>query len=394
MDKRELSIKEFESLNLFNNRNMERIVGSLVNRSSNAVMVSMFEDSAILFDHEDGQFYIADYKFDPKKLTLKLEGFEPVELKREANDFRDKVYEFFDDEESDTTELVEAYKDDVIAQEKYIDQLIHDSMKLKDFSEVINYSQIREALEDEEVMTEDFFKAYKKRLDTHPLNEIKLFDWENPVIVSLCETEKKKIINTSAIKKANDLWKNDNFQEDFRKVAQILVDDVEEGVEEFKALLEEYPQIFWLDKADRKTMFGKAILADSTLSENSDLLVKGITILFDETDIAQMRAEYLKEAKGDESEDEISADDMEEEKPKKDKKEDKPEVEEEPDEEAPELTPEQLQKLADTLKKVAKKIDDEKAKSQLDSVISKLEGGKEEGTKPEVVKEAVSILSL
>jgi len=68
----ELTLKEFEDLNIFSHKNMEEITRSLVNRSSNAAFVSMYDDSVILFDHEEGQFYAADYKFDDKKLIFEF----------------------------------------------------------------------------------------------------------------------------------------------------------------------------------------------------------------------------------------------------------------------------------------------------------------------------------
>ena len=66
----EMSLREFEDMNLYSNKSMERIISSIVNESSNAALVNMYEDSVILLDHEEGTFYTADYKFEPKTLTL------------------------------------------------------------------------------------------------------------------------------------------------------------------------------------------------------------------------------------------------------------------------------------------------------------------------------------
>ena len=95
----EIKLRDFESMNLFSNKNLEKVVASVVNKSSNAVLINMFEDSLILLDHNTGQFYAADYKFDPKKLTLQIENFEPVELIKEQDEFKDKLVEFFDEDE-------------------------------------------------------------------------------------------------------------------------------------------------------------------------------------------------------------------------------------------------------------------------------------------------------
>ena len=86
----EFTLKEWENINLYSNDSMQKVVASVVNSSSNAVLVNMFEDQLILLDHSDGQFYIADYDFNAKDLKLKIENYEEVELQHEESDFREK----------------------------------------------------------------------------------------------------------------------------------------------------------------------------------------------------------------------------------------------------------------------------------------------------------------
>jgi len=382
----EYTLKQFETINLYSNKNIERIIREAVGSSSNAVLINAFEDAVILLDHDDGQFYMADYKFDPEKLTLKFENFQPVELQRETDDFRSDVYEFFDNEDASVVDLAESYRDNVINQERYINELIKDSVATKDFSDFVDYSKVAAAREPSNIEEERFFKFYKNRLDTHPLMEIKYFNWKDPVSVSLIETEKVKLVNEDLVKKANDLWKRETFKEKFEESASIFVEDVEEGSEKLKELLEQFPQIFFLDKADRKTLFGKAIMNSSELRENLDDLLKGLELMFEKFDLSDMKKEYLNE----QDSEEIPPEEEPEKKEKPDK-EDKEDKEEEP---AKELTPEELEKIVSALKKLSKKIEDEKTKEKLDDIISKMEKSKEAGTSPDEVKEAIMILSL
>ena len=382
----EYTLKQFETINLYSNKNIERIIREAVGSSSNAVLINAFEDAVILLDHDDGQFYMADYKFDPEKLTLKFENFQPVELQRETDDFRSDVYEFFDNEDASVVDLAESYRDNVINQERYINELIKDSVATKDFSDFVDYSKVAAAREPSNIEEERFFKFYKNRLDTHPLMEIKYFNWKDPVSVSLIETEKVKLVNEDLVKKANDLWKRETFKEKFEESASIFVEDVEEGSEKLKELLEQFPQIFFLDKADRKTLFGKAIMNSSELRENLDDLLKGLELMFEKFDLSDMKKEYLNE----QDSEEIPPEEEPEKKEKPDK-EDKENKEEEP---AKELTPEELEKIVSALKKLSKKIEDEKTKEKLDDIISKMEKSKEAGTSPDEVKEAIMILSL
>jgi len=373
------TLKEFENLNLYSNDSLQKIITSTVNSSSNAVLVSMYEDSVILLDHTDGRFFIADYEFDSKNLRIKLENFEEVELERDTSDFEGKVHEYFDEEDASVAELTESYKDDVLSQERYISELINEALSTKDFSEIIDYGKIKDAIDPEiveELRKEKFFKAYEERLKTHPLTEIKMFNWEDEVNVSLVETEPKSLVNKTAVEKANDLWKRDTFKESFEDAAVTLIEDVEEGAEKFKNLMEDFPQVFYLDSADRKTLFGKTILATGDLKDDMSILIKGLDLLFEKFDLAEMREEYLAEA-DDEEED---VDEKGDEKEKED--------------EAPEVEPMSYEKAISAIKSVAKNIEDETEKKKLDDAIKALEKGKEEGTRPEVVKEAVALLTL
>ena len=377
----EYTLKQFEDLNLYSNDSMQKVIASIVNESSNAVLVNMFEDSLVLLDHDEGTFYFADYSFNPKNLQLKIENFEEVSLVHEESNFKDKVTQYFEEEDSSSISLAEAYKEDVMDQERYIRDLINESISTKDFSQIIDWNEVKNAIDEESIEDlrgEEFFKLYEGRLTSHPLTEVKLFDWENPVVVSLVETERVGIVNKTAVEKANDLWKRTEFKESFKEVAETLIEDVEEGTELMRGLMEDFPQIFYLDNADRKTLFGKTILSVKDLTENMDILIQGLDLLFEKFDLAEMREEYLSEAKDAEKEDEEGMEGEE-----KDEK-----------EKAPEVEKMDMGKVASELKSIAVKIEDEDIKKKLEDLIEKVEKGLEEGTRPDVMKEAISILTL
>jgi len=355
---------------------MEKVIGKLINESSNAVLVNIFDDSLVLLDHDEGQFYTADYKFDESNLQLNLDNFEKVELVKEEEDFREDVSDFFDDEDSFAKNLIESYKENVIGQEKYVNELISESMSVKDFSEYADYGSLKEAKKEMvfESTNEDFFKIYKERLNTHPLNEIKYVDWENPITVSLVETEKKSLINNSVLEKAKDLWKKPSFKQTFLEAVEELVN--EESDESMIALFEQFPSLFYLEENDRDTLFGKAIIS-SPLSEHRKAVSKTINeLLAENEDIAELKNKYVVEEEED------------------DEGEEAPEGEVEVEEKAPELTVEQAKKMVADLSKVKEAIEDEVMKEKIDNIIISLKNTEEEGTKPKDVKEAVAILSL
>ncbi len=372
-----LTVNQFEDVNLFSNKNMEKIVGAIINNSSNGVLINMGEDSVIILDHTEGQFHIADYDFDRKNLILRLENFETIELNREKNQFEDSVYDYFENDESDVTPLVDSYKSNVLNQDKYINELINDSMSRKNFDDYVDYNAIKEAVKetDLESVNRPFFEVYKERLISHPLTEIKMFNWEDEVIVSLVETENVKLVNRGTIARANDLWKESEFKNSFVEAAKTFIEDVEEGADVFSELFENYPSVYFLDAGDKKALFGKAILSDSELRENMEDLLKGLDLLFEKFDLKEKAETYLSEA--DEVEDEEG------------------EEGEEAEADAPEeVGDEDKGKLLDDLKKVVEKIEDEDAKKKLDDLIEKYEKSIAEGTRADLVKEAVSLLTI
>lgn len=370
----ELTLREFENLNLYSHRNMEKVIRKVVNESYNAALTSMFDDSLILLDHETGKFYTTDYNFNEENLTLTFDNFEEVSLVKEENDFEETLSQFFEDDEMPVHKIVESYKDNIIEQERYIDDLISEVVSTKDFSNRINYAQIKEAVEkvNLESTKERFFGIYKNRLETHPLTESKYFDWKTPVKVCLMETEKHPLINTSMVEKAKSMWKRGDFKDSFIEAAE----ELEEGDnEKMLALFENFPVLFHLAEEDRLAVFGKTLLS-SSLRENRKEIVKSIENLFEEDrEFMDLRETYITEMEDEEIAD--TASDTGE----------KPEAE-------LELTPEEIKKLKTDLEAVRDKMEDGPEKTKLSGIIEKISASEEEGTKPAEVKEAVSLLNL
>lgn len=385
----ELTLEQFENLNLFSNRNMEKVMAGVVNSSSNAALVNMGEDSVILLDHKKGDFYIADYTFDRKNLTLEFKDFEKIDLIQEDGNFEEDIKKVFESEDDDLdfSQLTESYKKNVVEKDNFLNELISYTMSRKPFNEDADYDALAEAVSESNINSKNkkFFEEYSERLKDHPLTEVKRFDWQNPVKVSLVETEKKKLVNKSAVEKAHELWKRPEFKEAFEEASSTFVEDVEQGTEEFKNLFEQYPQVYFLDAGDRRTLFGKTILsASNSLRESMDDLLKGIDLLFEKHELADIRERYLAEAE-EGYEDEMDDDDEESE-------DDVTDAEE--DDLPSEVEGNDVKNLVDDLTRIMNKMEDQKSKGKIEDLIDRLNKGMEEGTRPDLVKEAVAILSL
>lgn len=381
-------------MTLYSNKNMEKLMSTLIAESSNAVLVSTYEDGAILLDHNDGQFYMCEYEFDVDKAQISFKNFDPINLKREQTAFKDTVYSFFENEEVETSTLLEDYKTTVMAQDKFVTELVNEAMSVKDFGSVLDYSQLAQ-LNEHELENEEFFKAYKERLSTHPSTSIKHFNWKDPVVVSLVESETVKIVNSTAKEKAVGLWKEPEFKTAFVEASKTFVEDVEEGVEKYADLLAQYPQIFSLDNADKKTLFGKILISDADLRESRNDILKGISLMFErEEAIKTLEEEYLVEGTFEDGESMDFTDDKGETKPTRKEKDEMFIGGKRDGKKAKELNDDEHDKLAAAIKKVMDKMEDENLKNKLEEVYDKLTKSKKMGTDVKTVKEAVELLSI
>lgn len=363
-----LTIDKFQDFLLYSNKNIEKLVKRVVNESSNASLVALYEDSAILLDHKNGSFYSSEYKFNPNEGTLVFENFEEINLERDVSSFKDAVNNFFESEDKDVTTLTEAFQAFSSDQEAFIDSIVNESLSDKNFNEIIDYSALEGINESVEIKNEPFFKEYAERLSSHPMGAIKKFDWANPVKVSLVESEEVRFVNKNIKQKALNLYKNAEFKERVNEALEALKEGDESLV---KVLAEDYSQIFLLDTADRKTVLAKAIISNSKLVENgrNSILAKVEKIFGEDEDVLAIR-NVITEAE-EESTDDTEGKDV-----------------------PSELSDAEIEKLSKELEKVLDKVEDEKLGDKIEGLVKALEDSKEKGTDVETVKEAVEILSL
>jgi hypothetical protein len=370
-----LTLEQFENVNLLSNRNLEKVVSKLINESSNASFVNMSEDSVILYDHVEGDFYIADYSVNEESLVFEFSNFEKIELISDEKEFKESVSSYFEEEDMTAKELVERYVDEEGEKFTFLENLISESLTKKDFN-FVDYDEIKKAKEGIYLESEDsaIVEAYKKRIYTHPMKSIKYFNWESPVKVSLLENERVKIVRTSFKEKASSLWKSKSFKEDFNSSIKDIVENTEDSFIDFIDLISENKCILSLSEAERNELFGK-ILISSNLSSSRREIMKGLNLFFESDALKEMSDDFLTE-EGEEAE--VA-----------------PEGEAEvADETPPEADEKELDKILSDLKKIAEKTEEEDTKKALDALIEKFSKQKEEGTNVDTMKEAISLLYM
>ena len=362
----ELTNSKLSNYVLFSNKNLEKLCRSLINESSNAVLLETYSDKLLMADHNSGSIYFADYNFDGK--TLVIENYEPVDVIKDYSKLNEAVNNYFDDDGFDVSSIVEAYEEDSEAQNTDLSESITEALSSKNMKDVMDYTQlygINEEIEDIKNMS--FFQNYTEYLTEAPTSKIKMFDWVNPVRVTLEDADEYRTIVSGAKGRAETLAKNKEFRAFFEEAA----DDLMRGFSDTMTnLLSENSAILSLDNNEWKEFVGLSIVGNKQLMESrKDLLMK-VEDLINEDSYLYDTKEMLME------EDDDGAETTDEDK-------------------ALETSDKDINALKTALDKALENITDEKLVSKINSLKDALDASKDEGTTDVgTVKECVELLNL
>lgn len=362
----ELTNSKLSNYVLFSNKNLEKLCRSLINESSNAVLLETYSDKLLMADHNSGSIYFADYNFDGNTLTI--ENYEPVDVIKDNSKLNEAIGDYFDADGYDVSDIVEAYEEDSEAQNTDLSESITEALSSKNMKDIMDYTQlygINEEIGDVKDM--QFFQNYTQYLTEAPTSKIKMFDWVNPVKVVLEDTDEYRTIVTGARGRAETLSRNKEFRSMFAEAA----DDLMRGYDDtMKDLLSENSAILSLDNAEWKEFVGLSVVGNKQLMESRKDLMMKVEDLINEDSYLYDTKEMLME-EDDDGED-ASSEDKELETSDKD-----------------------IDALKKALDKALENITDEKLVSKINSLKDALDASKDEGTTDVgTVKECVELLNL
>lgn len=365
----EISVKDFCEINLYNHKNIEKVMSSVVNESANGVLVSLFEDKAVLFDNIKKKFYYADYVFN--KTGFVFENFNEIILKKNEKEFSRIVENYFD-EKVDTVDIQEAYEN--IYSEAY-GILLEDintklSSKKDKYNFLVSILEAKKTIDLKKLTNTNFFKFYSKLNEKSPNSDILYFDWKNPTRVSLIESELEDMIFIEGNKeKALNMWSDSDFRKQLKESVKTLQSDVYNGQLKLIKIIESNNCLSLLDEIEFKTVISKALLMEDSDTTKS---VKGIMKLYENFELGRT-IKLLKE------EGELPSQTAES--PASEEKPIKP-------------TSSELTILISKLKELNSIVKDEKANSFLDNLIKKIEDMKETNKyDANLLKEIVTLLT-
>lgn len=379
------------------NTNIESMIRGFINESANASVVAVYDDSLVLLDTLNENFYSCNYHYNPDTLSILLEGFDKIELTEDDSvDFKIAVKDYLISESEDSRELLNAYLNTLNKSKGAVQSIVAEAVADKDYSNAADFEELSFInAEFTDLRESEFFKAYQDRLLTHPLNKVLVLDWENPVAFTLLETtEPKAYINSKSKEKAKKCCASKDFKKKMCAACKEFVEDVEAGGEALMEMFADNLSLFSLNNTELKESVAKAIMLDPQLNGEYKKISEAVVHFINNDNSFQ----YLREAididdagdgEADHKEDkaaegEVPAENAGEEKKDEEKKEDDKPVE---------LTADDKEKLVSALKTVVEKSTDEKIKSMAQDLLDKFDT-EDEGTHVNDVKEAVAFLSI
>ena len=382
--------REFQRMISIDNNNIDSMLRAYIGESANAAVIATYDDAIVLCDTVNEDIYTAKYYFDPNSFNVILEDFDKVELEDEDRaDFKMAFKDFLLGEEQEMSGLVNEYRRSIEQPKNEINKIISEAVADKDYSRTADFEDLSFINEEfNDLRNEDFFKDYQQRLISNPLPDVLYFNWKDPVAFSLHEsTEPDKYINSKGKEKARLLVKGKKFKKDACKACAVFKEDVEAGSEELLNLFEEYPSLFYLNQNEIKEAFAKAVVTDAELHESYKSLLEGIKEFINTNeDFIEMKEAI------DIDDDSESSDGPNDDTEDKSEKPEDDDTEEKKEKKARELTQAEKEKLVSALKAVVEKSVDEKIQDMAQKLIDEFDV-EDDGTKPEVVKEAVRLLS-
>jgi hypothetical protein len=356
-----LTVKQFSDINLYNNKNSEEVISSLISESANGILVSVFDDKIILFDNIEEEFYSADYSFSKEEFIV--ENFEKIILTRDKDSFNENIKKFFN-KEADIEDVLESYENIFSEQESMLTEEINSNLLSKQ-SEFIFFNDILKAKK--ELNLSDFnktkiYEEYIKRYNEKPSEHIYYFDWENPTKVSLYVNETKEIYVTTNKEKAKDLWKEEGFRETL--VKDLTEETINDKLEE---ILFEYKVLNVLKESEFKEIISKSILMENV--EDGLNLIKNIMEVY-RKELSEIIKENVERYN-------LNEEDSDE------------------NTEKPYLpTEKELESMEELLNELNEKIESEEAKCFLSKIINEVSIMKKENAiDPEMLKDIVRLLS-
>jgi hypothetical protein len=412
-------------------KSSEKVFGKIAEAiagSDNAALVSLYDDKLILLDEEHDDFYSADYSYQNGVLSMK--NFEPISLSENDSSYLDQVVgQFFDLDDDKPVTIGEMMTGVNLRFKNNSNQIINEAKdrkyrKIQESPRIRAIKKVRKvrdlfAEDIKKLMKEDFMGQLKLKVDGDAKNSvpsaINRVKWETPYTIHV-NTEQGRPVNMIKIKDntsvidamadvashLSDKWKSDSFRSKFEKMVKeiLATESIELARTAVLNFLDENKELFLL----KKDLFEELITKTTLMAGegDSDTVVKIFNNIVESKAGRMMKRKFLKDNSLTEekiaeinrlAEDEDALAIPE---PKEDGEHKESSDLDEPsdDESSSDLDSEEVNKIIDIFKKIAKQLESDSPESDyVQGLISSLDSAKVKGIEDSKMKEIIDFLS-
>ena len=344
----------------YSNRMVEKLAKKIINESSNAVLLEMFENKVLLADHTNGNIYTADYKFDGNNFVF--ENFDHIELEADSDALKEAINNYFDEDVVDTSEI----------EDNELSDSIVEALASKNTEDVIDYSEMRNINEEiDELKETKLFADYSALLEERPISTIHCFDFVNPVKVSVLDEDEGRIIYTNVSEKIAKSVKDADIKNSLLEALKNYKET--EDVTVLEDFFMNNEVLTALTESQLKEFIGMSAISEPSILSERKELTNTILDLIEENEYLCGKKELILEAA---EEEENGAEEDEEDKKVS-------------------VSDADVEKLKKALKDASEKIEDKKLLEKINSLLTAIESSSANNeTDVGAIKESIALFSL
>lgn len=295
----DLKYSQIAQLAQFSNDKMVDVIKNKLAESENAAVALVFDDSLIVLDENNEQFYAVDYTVENR--ALNLANWDPIKVQPDDQTRIEELAESYFDPLSEqpirSRELTEAFmlKYSNEPFRRLVNQAsIEKKSIVESNSRIKALKQLREArgqfaediaeiMEDQKIQTisSSIFESSPvqntiSRVDFKSPLSISIFEEKSDRVINLSEKKKTKMRAANIKKKIKNMWTSESFKQDLKDLMSEMA-EADEALPVLESFMDNHKEILVLSENELEDLILKTTLMIGE-AQRSD----GLTQLFNE----------------------------------------------------------------------------------------------------------------
>lgn len=310
----DLKYSQIAQLAQFSNDKMVDVIKTKLAESENAAVALVFDDSLIVLDENNEQFYAVDYTVENR--ALNMTNWDPIKVQPDdqsrIEDLAEGYFDPLNEQPIRSRELVEAFmlKYSNEPFRRLVNQAsIEKKSIVESNSRIKALKQLRKArgqfaediadiMEDQKIQTisSSVFESSPvqntiSRVDFRSPLSVSIFEEKSDRVINLSEKQKTKMRASNIKKKIKNMWTSESFKEDLKELMAEMA-EADEALPVLESFMDNHREVLVLSESELEDLVLKTTLMIGE-AQRSD----GLTQLFKEyynlSETQAIREDYI-----------------------------------------------------------------------------------------------------